>query len=140
MNCEEFERELEELDDDSNPSPEQDAHRSACAPCSELTEDLNFIRQQARQLLLLEQPSDRVWQQIRSKLEQSGVIREPAHRRLFGPAAFGWFGRLSMGLAYTAVFLLALGVVYVYSILSPRVLPPSYPARRGRSIQSWLCQ
>ena len=128
MNCEEFERELEELDDYSNPSPTLEAHGRICASCSELVKDLNYIRQQARQMLPMEQPHDRVWQQIRKQLKEAGLVAEPAPRRFFGQAAFGWFPRLSMGMAYAAVFCVALGVVYVYSILSLRVPAPPLPA------------
>jgi len=128
MNCEEFEREMEELDDDSNLSPTLEAHRRICASCSELVEDLNYIRQEARQMLPLEQPHDRVWQQIRKRLKEAELIAEPFPRRFFGHTALGWFSRLSMGMAYAAVFFVALGVVYVYSILSPRVPAPPLPA------------
>ena len=128
MNCEEFEREMEELDDDSNPSPSLEAHRRICASCSELLEDLDAIRQQARQMLPLEQPHDRVWQQLRKQLKEAGLIAEPAPRRFFGQASLGWFPRLNMGMAYAAVFCVALGVVYVYSILSLRVPAPPFPA------------
>ena len=128
MNCEEFERAMEEFDEDSNPSPTLVAHRRACSSCAELAEDLNTIRQQARQMLSLEEPHARVWQQIRKQLQEARLIAEPAPRRFFGQAALGWFPRLSMGMAYAAVFLVALGVVYVYSILSPPIPAPPLPA------------
>jgi hypothetical protein len=121
MNCEEFERELEELDDYSYASPDGEAHLRACVSCSELVEDLNSIRVQARQMLPLEEPSGRVWHQIQSQLKQEGVIAEPPRRALFG---FGWLPRLNMAMAYSAVFFVAFGAVYVYSVLSPHVGPP----------------
>ncbi len=134
MNCEEFERELEELEDYSEASPALEAHRHACSSCAELLDDLNSLRAQARQMLPLEQPSERVWEQLHLQLEQAGMIKYPPRRKVFGRAvalgpgaALGWFPRLSMGMAYAAVFTVALGVVYVYSILAPRVAAPPLP-------------
>jgi len=128
MNCEEFEKELEEMEDDSEASPAAEAHRRACASCAELVEDLNSVRTQARQMLSLEQPSERVWEGIHLQLQASGLIKDPPRRRFFERLpAMAWFSRLSMSTAYAAVFLAALGVVYVYSILSPRVSPLPLP-------------
>jgi hypothetical protein len=127
MNCEQFEKEMEELEDYSSPSAEFEAHLRACVSCSELLEDLNSIRQQARELVAAEEPNDRVWQQVRKGLRREGLIAEPT-RRLFARPAFGWLPRLSMGVAYATVFLVALGVVYVYSIISLRVPAPPLPA------------
>lgn len=128
MNCAEFETELAELEDYSESSPALEAHRQACRSCSELVNDLNSIRAQARQMLSLEQPSERVWEQIHSQLEKAGLVKDPPRRRVFGKAPdFGWFWRWSMGMAYASVFVLALGVVYVYSILAPRVASPPLP-------------
>jgi hypothetical protein len=128
MNCEEFVRGLEELDDNSAPSPALEAHRRSCPSCSELMEDLAEIRLLASQMLPVEQPHDRVWQQIRQRMEKDGLIAETTPRRFFGQAALGWLPRMGMGMAYALVFLVALGVVYVYSVLSPRVAPPALPA------------
>ena len=128
MNCEEFERELQDLEEYSDSSPALEAHGRVCASCSELVEDLNYIRQQARQMLPSEQPHDRVWQQLRRRLDEAGLIKDPARRRFLGRAvALAWLPRLNMGMAYAAVFLMALGVVYVYSILSPPFSAPALP-------------
>jgi len=125
MNCNELERELEELEEYSNFSPAIESHLRLCSTCSELVEDLKYIRRQALQLSPVEQPPEWVWQGIRRRLEKDGVIAEAVGRRFFSPSsALGWFSRLGMGFAYAAVFLVALGVVYVYSILSPRIPDP----------------
>ena len=125
MNCEELERELEELEGDSNPSPAFESHLRVCSACSELVEDLRYLRRQALQMLHVEVPSERVWQGIRGRLEKDGLISEPTLRRFFKPSpALGWLSRLGMGFAYAAVFGVAVGVVYVYSIISPRIPPP----------------
>jgi hypothetical protein len=127
MNCQEFEKALEELDGYSDlPQPLQ-AHRVACRPCAELVQDLTFIGVQARELLPLEPPPDRVWAGIERQLESSGLIKEQPRRRLSLRPAFGWFSRLGMGFSYATVFAVALGVVYLYSILSPPVPAPPLP-------------
>jgi hypothetical protein len=127
MNCQEFDKALEELDDYSVlPSP-LEAHRLACHSCAELVEDLNLIVVQAREMLPLEQPPDRVWVEIERQLESSGLIKEPPRRSPSLRPALGWLWRFGMGFSYAAVFAVALGVVYVYSILSPPVPPPSIP-------------
>src|SRR5438309_2041523 len=127
MSCQDFERELEEAEDYTNPSPTLEAHRRNCVSCSDLLEDFNHIRRQAR-LLLASEPPDRVWQQLQRHLGQSGLVAQPSRRRFFGEAAVpGWFSRLSMGMAYAAVFVVALGVTYVYSIFTHGVpVPPPY--------------
>lgn len=127
MNCEEFEKGLEELEDYSEASPALQAHRRICPSCSELMEDLTFIRTQVHQMLSLEQPPDRVWRQIQEQLQEEGLIKTRPRRRFFDSPAFGWLPRLRMGLAYGSVFAVALGIVYVYSILAPPVAPPPLP-------------
>ena len=124
MNCGEFERHLQELED-SGPSPRMEAHRQACRACSELLEDLNSITRQARLILPREEPSERVWQEIRRRLQQEGLIQGPS-QHVFHPqmaGGGGWFARLRMGMAYAAVFLVAFGVVYAYSIRSSVPVP-----------------
>lgn len=120
MNCEDFERAWEALDDPSLLSSRMEEHRRACPACAAWVEDLHHIRRQARQLLLSEPPSDAVWIKIRDQLEQSGLIREPAAepRGVARSSWFGWLPPLPMGLAYATVFLLAFGVVYLRGILT----------------------
>ncbi len=126
MNCDEFEQELEQSDDGSELPAVAEAHRRNCLACTELVEDLSLIRTQARSLRGSEQPADWVWQRIHQQLAREGVIKEDSPRRLVMPAlAFGWFSRLIPSFAYAAVFAMALGVVYVYSILAPRVPVPA---------------
>ena len=119
MNCEEFERGWQELEDASEVSPHLEKHRQECPACAEMAHDLLFIVQQARQMLPLENPPEAIWRQIRQQLESERVIRDIPQRRF--PASvpvLGWWQRLRLptGLAYAAyaaVFLLALGVVYL---------------------------
>jgi len=122
MNCEEFERKLQELES-LTPPPPLEAHLRSCLPCAELMADLAHITRQARQVVPMELPSDRVWEGIQQQLAQEGLIAEPRSRRpvLLSPA-WGWFPRLRMGMAYAAVFLITLGVGY--SIRSNVAVPP----------------
>jgi hypothetical protein len=128
MNCQEFERDWAELEDYSQFSDEMRAHRLVCRHCSEMVEEIFFLAEQARRLALTEEPPDRLWVQIRQRLEQEGVIREPKPRWFSAPSPARWF-RLPTGLAYAAygaVFALAVGVMYLHSVLtSPGELPPT---------------
>ena len=119
MNCAEFEKQLQEVDL-SSPSPGMEAHRQDCVACSGLIGDLNQITRQARLIVPEEEPSVQVWQRIHQQLRQEGLIQAPAPLP-FSPAAkvkirIGWFPRLQMGMAYAAMFLVGLGVVYLYSV------------------------
>ena len=71
-----------------------------------------------------DEPPERLWPQIQQRLEQEGLIHEP-RRGLrpgwLGGAATGWLMRLPMGLAYAAVFLVAVGVMYLHSLLQESI-------------------
>ncbi len=129
MNCQEFEREWAALEDSSVLMPAMEAHRQLCRSCSEMVEDLHYITEQARQVRtvrdLSDDPPERLWPQIRQRLEQDGLIRQPKPR-WFSAAAprAGWFARLPMGLAYAAVFLIAVAVMYLHNLLQVPAAPP----------------
>ncbi len=120
MNCAEFEQQLQEVDlspPSLSSSAGMEAHRQDCADCASLIGDFADIRRQAR-LLPEAEPSVQVWQRIHQQLRQEGLIQAPAPLP-FSPAArirMGWFPRLQMGMAYAAMFLVGLGVVYLYSV------------------------
>jgi len=127
MNCQEFERDWAELDNYSQFSDEMRAHRLACRHCSEMVEDVFFLTEQARRIELAE-PPDHLWVQIRQRMEQEGIIRQPKPRWFSAPAPGRWF-RLPTGLAYAsygAVFAVAVGVMYLQSLLTnPVAVPPT---------------
>jgi hypothetical protein len=81
---------------------------------------VDYVIQRSRQFSG-EEPPERVWLQIRSHLEKEGVIRDPS-RRWF-PAPVGWF-RFARGFAYAAVFVVAGGIMYLYSLFSASPAPP----------------
>jgi hypothetical protein len=119
MNCREFEIEWAALDDSSGLTSLLDSHRQECKHCSDLVDDLNAIRKQARQLKIDLEPPQRVWATIQNQLEMEGL----AHRlTAAAPAgkvrrsrARGWLSAVPMGLAYISVFLLTLAGMYVRS-------------------------
>lgn len=136
MNCEEFEREWQDLDNPSLFSPAMEDHRSGCAPCAARVRDVNRIRWEARQLIETEEPPDRLWLSIRQQLDREGLTQEPGERSwLAAVTTFGWLPRLPMGLAYASVFLLALvGVDYLRDRITPA--PATAPLPPTAMIQS----
>jgi hypothetical protein len=130
MNCEDFERAWQELDDPSLLSPAMEDHRTTCAPCAARIRDINRIRWEARQLIETEEPPNRLWLNLRRELDKEGLIREPGRQSwLSAVATFGWLPCLPMGLAYASVFLLALvGVDYMRDRVTPSPSPASLPA------------
>ena len=130
MNCEQFEREWQKLDDSALLSPALEEHRQVCSPCAGKVRDVNLIRWQARQMVEAEQPPERVWLHLRRQLDQQGLIREPgAWPSLARLVTFAWLPRLPLGLAYAAVFFLALGgVLYLRDLVTHVSAPPPAPA------------
>jgi hypothetical protein len=69
MTCEEFQAHMPELigsGEDASAHP----HVQNCALCRALLADLETIAEAARQLFPVEEPSDRVWDQIQSAIKQ----------------------------------------------------------------------
>jgi len=125
MNCQEFERDWAELENYSQFTDGMRAHRLVCRHCSEMVEDIFFLTEQARRIELAE-PPDRLWAQIRQRMEEEGIVRQPKPRWFSAPAPGRWF-RLPAGLAYAAygaVFVAAVGVMYVQSLLTNPAAPP----------------
>ena len=141
MKCEEFEIEWQDLEDDPNlPAhlpAHLEAHRQACTACSQWVAEIDEIRQQARQLLSQEQPSDRLWEQIQHQLQQDGFIKKPAPTEIRSSpvSLLGWLPQWTMSMAYAAVFLLAFGVVYLHNLITQVPNPPR-PAVVSASVLS----
>jgi hypothetical protein len=127
MNCKEFEIQRAALEDGARFTAEMEDHRSVCRHCAGLVEDLGSILEQARELRLEQEPPQRVWVALRNQLEQEGLIREPAASvlkpRWKTAPATRWLFRVPMGLAYSAVFFVAVGVMYMHSLLSNPASP-----------------
>ena len=130
MKCEEFEHEWQELDDPSLFSPAMEEHQQTCSSCAAKVRDVNLIRWQAREMVEMEQPPERVWLNIRRRLDQEDLVREPGGWPSLGRLlAFEWLPPLPMGLAYAAVFFLALGgALSLRNSLTPVSTRPALPA------------
>jgi len=83
LNCEQFEDLLPEVIDGGAWSAEQRAHAQNCKSCTSLVNDLRNIAQESKYLAESDEPSPRVWQELRKSLVAEGLIRKPAkHGRL----------------------------------------------------------
>ncbi|MBI4458904.1 MAG: hypothetical protein HY648_02455 [Acidobacteria bacterium] len=124
MNCEEFERGWQDLEDFTDASPLMERHRQECPACAEMVRELQSIIQQARQMLPLENPPERIWLEVRQQLEKERLIpRAPQSRFPVSVPIVGWFQRVPLGLAYAAVFSLALGAVYLHNVFTNASAP-----------------
>jgi hypothetical protein len=128
MTCRDFENAWVALEDGSGLTTAMEQHRSGCQHCADMVEDIAGMQQQARALRAEKDPPPRVWVAIRNRLDQEGLVREPVSSvrkpRWRAASATGWLFRLPMGLAYSAVFFVALGVMYMQSRLSDPSAPP----------------
>lgn len=71
MSCEEFQAHMPELigaGEDASAHP----HVQNCALCRALLADLETIAEAARQLFPVEDPPDRLWEQIESAIKHEG--------------------------------------------------------------------
>jgi hypothetical protein len=74
MTCEEFQSYMPELigsGEDASAHP----HVQNCALCRALLQDLETIAEAARQLFPVEDPPDRLWEQIQSAIKQEEPSR-----------------------------------------------------------------
>jgi hypothetical protein len=68
MSCEEFQAQLPELIGSGENLADND-HIRTCQRCRALLADLETIAEAARQLFPVEEPSDKLWEQIESKIK-----------------------------------------------------------------------
>jgi hypothetical protein len=74
MTCEEFQSQMPELIA-SGENASEHPHVRECDLCRALLQDLETIAEAARQLFPVEDPPDRLWEQIESAIKQ----QEPSH-------------------------------------------------------------
>jgi|SRR5580704_1850819 hypothetical protein len=115
MQCEQFERILEQQDEVALPKPAQ-AHLEGCAACRALTADFGAIHNMALELGGEEiAPPERVWVSLRNQLEAEGLIRAAQDRRpAASPANHGWwsiFQRPAVAGAFLGLVLAAASTV-----------------------------
>jgi hypothetical protein len=104
--------------------PEVERHAASCPFCSVLLADLELIAKEARSLPL-EEPSPRVWANVRATLCAEGIIRERENRS-------GWFA--FPALAHWAA---PVGALAALVVISTALLVPSASIDHS-STASWL--
>ena len=80
MTCAEFQKVLPEIIDNGGTA-EHEAHLKKCAICRDLVMDLRYIAEQAKMLVPMEDPPERVWNGIQRSLESGGSTGRPAGPR-----------------------------------------------------------
>lgn len=106
MTCAEFQRELPYIID-SGGNAEQEQHLRECKVCADLVSDLKYIADQAKLLVPMHDPSERVWDGIQDSLEREGLAKpRQARRGLLGSHTWIWF--LGGAVLLSAALLLSL--------------------------------
>ncbi len=111
MTCAEFQKALPYIIE-TGGNAEEEQHLRECPVCSDLVEDLRYIAEQAKLLVPMEDPSPRVWDEIKTALEREGMIRpgRARGRLLKSKSSLPWLGALgAVVLVAFAVFLLQRG-------------------------------
>ena len=112
MQCDQFERILEEQDQGALPEAAL-AHLESCEGCRALSADFGAIRDLARELGAEEiAPPERIWVSLRNQLEVEGLIKEQQPAREFKSRAW-WtvFQRPAVAGSFLTVLLVAAAVV-----------------------------
>ncbi len=89
MNCAEFQKVLPYIIE-TGGNQQEEGHLRSCPVCSDLVADLKYIAEQAKLLVPMENPSERVWEGIQQSLEREGLVRPAVPRgRLLSSAGWG---------------------------------------------------
>ncbi len=105
MTCAEFQKVLPYIIE-TGGKPEEEEHLRECSICSDLVQDLKYIADQAKLLVPMEEPAERVWDGIKESLEREGMIRPSRARgRLLG--SITWISALGV------IVLVAFGILAV---------------------------
>ena len=125
MTCVEFQRVLPYIIE-TGGNAEEEQHLRECAVCSDLVQDLRYIAEQAKLLVPMEDPSPRVWDDIRGSLEREGLVKKPARARgrLLGKQSFPWIASV------VAVLLIFTGIIVLQRGRAPKVAAVA-PAQAG---------
>ena len=84
MTCAEFQASLPDIID-TGGNAQHEEHLKTCAVCRDLVMDLRYIAEQAKMLVPMEDPPERVWQGIERSLDSEGLGRPTGPRgRLLG--------------------------------------------------------
>jgi hypothetical protein len=131
MTCLEFQRVLPYIIE-TGGNPDEEQHLRECAVCSDLVQDLRYIAEQAKLLVPMEDPSPRVWDDIRGSLEREGLVKKPARARgrLLGKQSFPWIASV------VAVVLIFSGIIVLQRGRAPKVAavaPAASPAAQAQA-------
>jgi len=80
MTCAEFQKVLPYIID-SGGDAEHQTHLESCPVCSDLVADLRYIAEQAKLLVPMEDPPQRVWSGIEKSLQRHGLLARPSGPR-----------------------------------------------------------
>lgn len=120
MNCGEFQESLAYIID-TGGNAKQKEHLKECSVCSDLVSDLRYIADQAKLLVPMLEPSSRVWDGIKTSLEQEGVVKNRTARgRLLGSLPASRWGPGTWMLPVAALVLVAVGLLAYRSTLMSR--------------------
>jgi len=120
MNCGEFQESLAYIIDTGGNAKQQE-HLKDCSVCSDLVSDLRYIADQAKLLVPMLEPSARVWDGIKTSLEQEGVVKNRSARgRLLGRLPASRWGPGTWMLPVAALALLVVGLLAYRSSLVSR--------------------
>jgi hypothetical protein len=80
MTCAEFQSALPFIIE-TGGNAEDEEHLKACQVCSDLVADLRYIAEQAKLLVPMKEPSERVWDGIQKSLEREGLVKPAGARK-----------------------------------------------------------
>ena len=80
MTCSEFQSVLPFIIETGGNAKEED-HLKTCKVCSDLVADLRYIAEQAKLLVPMKEPDERVWKEIEKSLEREGLAKPAGSRK-----------------------------------------------------------
>jgi hypothetical protein len=109
MTCAEFQAVLPYIIDSGGNADEQE-HLRGCALCSGLVADLKYIADQAKLLVPMVEPGNKVWDGIKSSLEREGIVKDRARGRLLNPFPRTRWGPATWMLPVAALVVVSVGL------------------------------
>jgi len=88
MTCAEFQSVLPYIIE-TGGNAEEEEHLKTCKVCGDLVADLRYIAEQAKLLVPMQDPSERVWDGIQKSIEREGLVKQ-VRKGQFGSHAIGW--------------------------------------------------
>ena len=80
MTCAEFQSVLPFIIE-TGGNPTEEEHLKSCKVCSDLVADLRYIAEQAKLLVPMEEPNERVWDGIQKSLERERLAKPAGSRK-----------------------------------------------------------